>query len=75
MLPRKYGPALFSLTLSCLMSLLVSGIATLRAAGMSGDFPALWLSSWLTAWLIAFPAVMLLAPLSRKMVAALVAEE
>jgi len=33
MIPRKYGPQLFSLLLSGLMSMLVSGIATFRASG------------------------------------------
>lgn len=72
MIPKKYGPMLFSLLLSGLMSLLVSGIATLRTAGFSDGVLALWLSAWLTAWLIAFPTVILFAPFTQKIVGVLV---
>ncbi len=72
MIPKKYGPMLFSLILSGLMSLLVSGIATFRPAGFGEDSFFLWASAWLTAWLIAFPTVMLVAPLTQKVVGALV---
>ncbi|MCB1954876.1 MAG: DUF2798 domain-containing protein [Rhodocyclaceae bacterium] len=68
MIPRRYAPLLFSLILSGQMSLLVSGVATLRVTGPDGAFAALWFSAWLTAWTIAFPAVMLAAPLTRHIV-------
>ena len=75
MIPRKYEPILFGLILSGLMSLLVSGIATLRAAGLGTGFLALWAGSWLTAWLFAFPAVLLVAPVARRMVRRLLQPE
>ena len=73
MLPNKFAPALFGLLLSGLMSLLVSGISTYRAAGLGPDFAGLWASAWLTAWLVAFPVVLVVAPLARRVVQALVA--
>lgn len=72
MIPKKYGPVLFSLLLSGMMSLLVSGIATLRAAGLVDGLLDLWMSAWITAWLIAFPTVMLVAPFTQKIVGTLV---
>lgn len=72
MFPRKLAPALFGLILSGLMSLLVSGIATYRAAGLVDGYVALWTGAWLTAWLVAFPFVLLVAPLTRRAVALLV---
>lgn len=71
MIPKKYGPMLFSLILSGLMSLLVSGIATLRATGLTDGSLGLWTASWLAAWLVAFPTVMLVAPFTQKLVGAL----
>ena len=68
MISKKYGPLLFSLILSGLMSLLVSGISTFRAIGLVTNFSNLWSSAWLTAWLFAFPAVLLVSPLARKAV-------
>lgn len=68
MFPSRFAPALFGLILSGLMSLLVSGIATLRAAGWTPAFPSLWFGAWLTAWLIAFPIVLVVAPFTRRIV-------
>jgi hypothetical protein len=73
MIPKKYGPILFAFILSGLMSLLVSGISTYRAAGPVPDFVNLWTSAWLIAWLFALPVVMLVAPLTQKAVRFLVA--
>ena len=73
MFPRKFAPVLFGLILSGLMSFIVSGMATVRAAGLVPDFPGLWIGAWLTAWLIAFPIVLLVAPLTRRFVERLVA--
>lgn len=74
MIPRKYGPILFGLILSGLMSLLVSGISTFRAVGLAPNLVSLWVGSWLTAWCFAFPSVLLVAPIAHKVVARLVAK-
>jgi len=71
MIPARYGPVLFSLILSGVMSLLVSGISTFRALQPHQHLVSLWAGAWLTGWLFAFPAVMLAAPLARKVVALL----
>ena len=68
MIHRKYAPVLFGLILSGLMSLLVSGISTFRVTGVGASFIGLWTSAWLTAWSIAFPVVLLIAPLTRRVV-------
>ncbi|MCG3190166.1 MAG: hypothetical protein LKCHEGNO_02783 [Burkholderiaceae bacterium] len=72
MFPKRFAPALFGLILSGLMSLLVSGISTYRAAGFGDHYLALWIGAWLTAWLIAFPVVLVAAPLARRTVSRLV---
>ena len=74
MVPRKYAPTLFGLILSGLMSFLVSGIATFRAAGPVAGFVGLWTSAWITAWLFAFPVVLLVAPRARRAVERLTAK-
>jgi hypothetical protein len=75
MIPNKYAPAVFAFILSGLMSLMVSGIATFRATGLAADFFSLWIGAWITAWLFAFPAVMLVSPVARRMVGALVVKD
>jgi Protein of unknown function (DUF2798) len=74
MFPNKYAPILFGFILSGLMSLLVSGIATLRAVGVVPDFVSTWIAGWSTAWAIAFPIVLIVAPLTRKLVQRLVVQ-
>ncbi|MGB1234433.1 MAG: DUF2798 domain-containing protein [Planktomarina sp.] len=67
MIPTQFAPVLFGFILSGLMSCIVSGIATLRATGM--DFTlSLWGSSWITSWIVAFPAVLIVAPIARRLV-------
>jgi len=75
MIPARYGPVLFSLILSGVMSLLVSGISALRTLPADQSFPGHWAGAWLTGWAFAFPAVMLAAPLARKLVALLTTSE
>lgn len=75
MIPKKYGPMMFSLILSGIMSLLVSGIATLRAVGLTGGMVSLWASAWLTAWVVAFPTVVVVSPFARKVVQQAIAEK
>jgi hypothetical protein len=68
MLSVKLAPVVSGMILSGLMSFLVAGIATLRAAGLAPDFVRLWLGAWLAAWAIAFPAVLIVAPLTQRLV-------
>jgi hypothetical protein len=72
MIPQRFAPVLFGFILSGLMSLLVSGIATWRALGLPPDFLALWMAAWINAWIVAFPAVLVVAPITRRLVAKLV---
>jgi hypothetical protein len=68
MIPRKFEPVLNGLVLSGIMSLLVSGVATLHAAQPGTASLSVWASSWLTGWLVAFPSVLLAAPFTRSIV-------
>lgn len=68
----RFAPILFGFLLSGLMSLVVSGIATLRAIGFVDGFPGLWMSAWASSWLVAFPTVLVVAPVVRRLVGRLV---
>ena len=71
MIPARHAPILFGLVLSGLMSLIVSGIATLRATGLGEGAVALWMGSWASSWAVAFPTVLVVGPLTRRVVARL----
>jgi hypothetical protein len=71
MIPARMAPILFGLILSGLMSCVVSGIATWRAVGAHPGFIGDWAGSWIVSWAIAFPTVLIVAPITRRIVAAL----
>jgi hypothetical protein len=71
-MPARYAPILFGFVLSALMSLLVSGIATARNFGFVETFVSLWVGAWLPSWLIAFPVVLVVAPIARRLVGLIV---
>src|SRR5690606_6493961 len=71
-MPARYAPILFGFVLSALMSLLVSGISTFRNVGLVDGFVSVWINSWLPSWLIAFPVVLVVAPIARRLVGVLV---
>ncbi|PWR03866.1 DUF2798 domain-containing protein [Meridianimarinicoccus roseus] len=73
MINPRYSNLLFSLLLSGMMSFLVSGISTLRTVPLDPDFVGVWMASWISSWAVAFPAVIVVAPLARRMVARLTA--
>jgi hypothetical protein len=73
-MPPRFAPFLFGLLLSGMMSFLVSGVATFRALGAVDGFLGFWVAAWLPSWAVAFPTVLVAAPLVRRIVAALTRE-
>ena len=71
-MPARFAPVVFGLVLSALMSFVVSGIATFRNFGLVDDFFSLWIGAWVPSWLIAFPVVLVVAPIARRFVGMLV---
>ena len=67
-MPARFAPIAFGFILSGLMSFVVSGIATFRNAGLIDGFFSLWIGAWLPSWLIAFPIVLVVAPVARRIV-------
>jgi hypothetical protein len=72
MMPARFSPILFGFILSGLMSCIVSGIATFRALSDEQAFVDAWMASWMFSWAAAFPTVLIVAPLARRIVARLV---
>ena len=71
----KLQPILFGLILSGFMSALVSGVTLLRTTGLVDGFGGYWLNAWVWAWAVAFPAVLVFAPIARRIVARLFANQ
>ena len=74
MIPARYASILFGFLLSGMMSCLVSGLSTFRALGLVDHFAYVWLGNWAASWATAFPVVLVVAPITRRIVARLTAQ-
>ncbi len=70
-IPKKYTGLLFAFVMSLLMALLMSGVLTAVFAGINHQFFVHWMNGFVHAWPIAFPAILVIAPLVRKIVTTL----
>ena len=68
-LPAHFAPVDSSFLLSIFMSCLVSGVAVLNTAGLGDGVSNLRMTAWFKSWIVAFPAISVLAPLTRRFVA------
>jgi hypothetical protein len=68
-LPPRYNAIAMPLVLSGLMTIVVSGISTINAVGFAPGWTALWLKAWLLSWVVAFPVMVFMLPVARKLVA------
>lgn len=62
----------FGLILSGLMSCIVSGIATYRVLEAGAPLLSPWMNSRMFSWLVACSTVLVVAPMTRRIVARLV---
>lgn len=67
-LPARYAPLVTPLVLSLLMTFIVSLISTLKGVGLRPDFMAVWGPAWGLSWLVAFPTLLLVLPVVRRIV-------
>ena len=68
-LPARCAAIVMPLVLSGLMTFVVSAISTLRSLGPTPAFIATWPGAWAISWLVAFPTLLAVLPLVRKIVA------
>jgi hypothetical protein len=71
-LPPHYAALVMPFVLSILMSLIVSGVSTLKSLGVSPAFLATWPIAWFLSWLVAFPTLLFVLPLVRRIVSIVV---
>jgi hypothetical protein len=74
MIPARYSHILFGFLLSGMMSCLISGLSTVRALGFGAHFAQAWMGNWAVSWATAFPVVLIVAPITRRIVARLVTQ-
>lgn len=73
--PKRFEQAAFGLLLTCFMTFVVAGISTLLAVGISAPgFLTLWFAAWMSSWAVAFPVILFVAPLVRRILKGIVIE-
>ncbi|WP_027172067.1 DUF2798 domain-containing protein [Methylobacterium sp. 10] len=71
-LPPNSQWLIMPLVLSVLMTLVVSAIATYKTLGADAAFLEHWSPAWALSWVVAFPTLLLVLPLVRRIVGFLV---
>jgi hypothetical protein len=71
-IPNHYAHIVLPFLLSIIMTFIVSCISTLRSMGLEQFSVHIWISSWGISWLIAFPVLLLVLPVVRKITMLLV---
>lgn len=71
-IPARFADLLTAVIVSVMMTCIVSGISTLRSIGFAGNFFAVWPMAWAMSWSVAFPVFLVVGPLVRRIVTALV---
>ena len=70
--PHRYAAVLIPFVLALFMTSIVSSIATIKAVGLAPDLAVRILQAWALSFVVAFPCVLVLMPLVRKLVSHLV---
>ncbi|CAM9384770.1 DUF2798 domain-containing protein [Acinetobacter bereziniae] len=65
-IPNRYTAIVMPFFLSIIMTFIVSCISTLRSMGFDNFSVNTWVSAWGISWLIAFPVLLLVLPIVRK---------
>jgi hypothetical protein len=71
-LPARYAAVVMPFFLSIVMTCIISMVSTLRGVGWVPGLLHLWLGSWAISWVIAFPTLLIMLPVVRKLTGLLV---
>jgi Protein of unknown function (DUF2798) len=80
-IPKRFTPLLFPFLLSGLMTFLITGISIARILGTHalirapGIFLQTWMNAYISAWLVAYPVLLLVIPIVRRLVNWLTTDE
>lgn len=71
---NRYRPYVFAFFMALLMSCLMSFVITLFNVGLIDNVLQIWLKAWAFAFVVAFPAVILVAPVVHRLVDAVMSD-
>lgn len=67
-LPPRYNAIAVPLLLSLMMTCIVSGISTVNSMGLTDGLFETWMRAWGFSWVVAFPIMMFVLPVVRRIV-------
>ena len=70
-IPARFTWLVMPAILALLMTFVVSGISTLRAIGLAPDVLSKWMGAWLISYIVAYPTLLLVQPVVRAIMAAI----
>lgn len=73
-LPARAAPLVQGFFLTLIMTCIISGVSTFMALGASWTALGAWPFAWGFSWIIAFPTVLVVMPLVRRITQRLVAQ-
>lgn len=75
MISRKYQRVVFSFFMALLMSGIMSFVISVFNVGLVSNIISIWLGAWSFAFVVAFPTILVVAPLVHKLVAMVLQDE
>tara|TARA_B100000929_G_scaffold55656_1_gene41467 strand:- start:2448 stop:2690 length:243 start_codon:yes stop_codon:yes gene_type:complete len=75
MIHLRFAPVVFALFMSFFMSGIMSLVVTTINIGLVDDLILRWLNSWPMTFAIAFPTIMVVAPMVKRIVGRLIMQE
>ncbi|GAB3039101.1 DUF2798 domain-containing protein [Bowmanella dokdonensis] len=75
MIPVKYASYVFSFFMSLLMSGIMSLAISIINLGWVDNMLSIWLRAWSMAFIIAFPTIIAVTPVVRKLVSLVLARQ
>jgi hypothetical protein len=66
---QKLPPRHNAIAMQFVLSMLMTGISTLTVVGLKAGWHGLWYKAWLLSWAVAFPTMVFVLPIARRLVA------
>lgn len=73
---KKHEPIAFGFLITLLMTFFVAGISTILAVGIDAPgLPGLWFRAWMSSWAVAFPVILFVGPVVRRILKRIIRED
>lgn len=74
-IPKKYEHVAFAFLLSAIQTFIITGISLILTVGVTAELPGLWARAYVSSWIVAFPGVLVIAPVVRRILRHIVRQE